>query len=55
MSSRYAHVVVVTGSFEYIAKGCMGFVYDRILFHPTAMTNGTNSTLGRVKSTMEQG
>ena len=33
----------------------MGFVYDRIVFHPKAMTKGMNSTLGRVESTMEKG
>lgn len=43
----------VTESFDYTAKGFMGFVYDRVLFRPKAMTKGMNSTLGRVKSTLE--
>ena len=44
----------VTESFDYTAKGFMGFVYDRILFRPKAMTKGMNSTLARVKSSLEQ-
>jgi len=43
----------VTESFDYTAKGFMGFVYDRILFRPKAMTKGMNGTLARVKSTLE--
>ena len=43
----------VTESFDYAAKGFMGFVYDRILFRPKAMTKGMNSTLQRVKTTLE--
>ncbi len=44
----------VTESFDYTAKGFKGFVYDRILFRPKAMTNGMISTLARMKSTLEQ-
>ncbi|MCY7298899.1 MAG: SRPBCC family protein [Ilumatobacteraceae bacterium] len=44
----------VTESFDYTAKGFIGIVYDRILFRPKAMTNGMNSTLARVKSSLEQ-
>lgn len=44
---------VVTESFEYDPKGAMGFIYDHILFRPKAMTKGMNSTLARVKSTLE--
>ncbi len=43
----------VTESFEYTAKGFMGFVYKRILFRPKAMTKGMNGTLARVKTTLE--
>ena len=43
----------VTESFEYTAKGFMGFVYDKVLFRPRAMTKGMNSTLERVKKTLE--
>ena len=43
----------VTESFDYTAKGFSGFMYDRILFRPKAMTKGMNSTLGRVKKTLE--
>lgn len=43
----------VTESFEYTAKGFMGFVYNRILFRPKAMTKGMNGTLARVKTTLE--
>lgn len=43
----------LTESFDYTAKGFMGFVYDRILLRPKAMTKGMNSTLARVKSTLE--
>ena len=48
-----ANGTTVTESFEYTAKGFMGFVYDRVLFRPKAMTKGMNSTLARVKSTLE--
>ena len=56
---RYAFAAVdangttVTESFEYTAKGFMGFVYNRILFRPKAMTKGMNGTLARVKTTLE--
>lgn len=43
----------VTESFTYTAKGFMGFVYDQVLFRPKVMTKGMNSTLARVKSTLE--
>ncbi len=43
----------VTESFDYTAKGFMGFVYDRVLSRPKAITRGMNSTLGHVKSTLE--
>ncbi len=43
----------VTESFDYTAKGFMGVVYDRILFRPKTMTKGMNSTLARVKTTLE--
>jgi len=58
---RYEFVVAgensttVTESFDYTAKGFMGFVYDRVLVRPKAMTKGMNDTLARVKSTLEQG
>jgi hypothetical protein len=48
-----AHSTSVTESFEYTAKGFMGFVYDSVLFRPKAMTKGMNSTLARVKSALE--
>ena len=44
----------VTESFSYTAKGVMGFVYDRVLFRPTAMTKGMQRTLERVKTALEQ-
>ncbi len=49
-----ANHTTVTESFDYTAKGFTGFVYDRILVRPKAMTKGMKSTLGRVKSTLEQ-
>ena len=48
-----AAATTVTESFNYTAKGAMGFVYDYVLFRPKAMTKGMNSTLTRVKSTLE--
>jgi hypothetical protein len=44
---------IVTESFSYTGKGFMGFVYDRILLRPKAMTKGMHSTLARVKSALE--
>jgi len=43
----------VTESFDYTAKGFMGFLYDRIMVRPKAMTKGMNSTLARVKAALE--
>jgi uncharacterized protein YndB with AHSA1/START domain len=45
---------LVTESFEYTAKGFMGFVYDRVLFRQKMMTKGMQSTLERVKVALEQ-
>lgn len=47
------NTTTVTESFDYAAKGFMGFVYDRVLSRPKAMTKGMNGTLARVKSTLE--
>ncbi len=49
-----ANRTTVTESFDYVPKGLSGFVYNRILFRPKAMTKGMNGTLARVKSTLEQ-
>jgi len=40
----------VTETFDYTAKGFMGFVYDKVLFRPKAMTKGMQRTLERVKA-----
>ena len=44
----------VTESFDYVAKGFMGFVYDKVLFRPKAMTTGMQRTLERVKAALEK-
>ena len=43
----------VTETFDYTAKGFMGFVYDKVLFRPKAMTKGMQRTLERVKAGLE--
>ena len=43
----------VTETFDYAAKGFMGFVYDKVLFRPKAMTKGMQRTLDRVKVALE--
>ena len=44
----------VTESLVYVAKGVMGFVYDKVLFRPKAMTKGIQRTLERVKAALEK-
>ncbi len=43
----------VTETFTYEPKGLAGFVYDRILRRPSAMTKGMQHTLLRVKAALE--
>lgn len=43
----------VTETFEYTPKGFMGFVYEKLLRRPQAMTKGMQRTLERVKSALE--
>jgi len=43
----------VTESFNYTAKGFQGFVYDRLLMRPKAMTKGMQRTLERIKAALE--
>ena len=44
----------VTEKFDYVAKGFMGVVYDKVLFRPKAMTKGMQRTLERVKVALEK-
>jgi hypothetical protein len=45
---------LVTEKFDYLAKGFMGIVYDKVLFRPKAMTKGMQRTLERVKAALEK-
>lgn len=44
----------VTEKFEYVAKGFMGIVYDKVLLRPKAMTKGMQRTLERMKVALEK-
>lgn len=44
----------VTEKFDYLAKGFMGILYDKVLFRPKAMTKGMQRTLERVKAALEK-
>jgi hypothetical protein len=43
----------VTETFEYVPSGFQGFVYDKVLRRPKAMTRGMQRTLERIKAVLE--
>jgi hypothetical protein len=44
----------VTESFEYVASGLMGTLYDTVLMRPRLMTSGMQRTLERIKDALER-
>ena len=44
----------VTESFEYVASGLMGHLYDTVLMRPRLMTAGMQRTLERIKEALER-
>jgi uncharacterized protein YndB with AHSA1/START domain len=44
----------VTESFEYVAAGLQGLLYDTVLMRPRAMAAGMHRTLERIKAAVER-